>query len=342
MTRVLEMGPPPEVVSEGERPGPLETTVLPGGLVALDHHPMIDLWRRRGREEHAGDVDGRAPVGARAPGALRGLGDGRGDGAVDVRRLFAPEVPHCHYYHARPYGAIWDQREGLQAQVKLLGITYAIFDSVMPAISGAEGGPESAANVSRYFSEVAALGRLGSLHLAHVTKATRDDDQKVRRASAFGSAFWQNLARIGYFADADDDGTSSTRTVGLYRTKGGVLSKARVHDLALNFTYDDTVEDGTGQIEVTVGNLLDSPTLAARVGYGRRIEALLRGGSQTTPEVAEHLYGDTAPASLDKTRSLLNKLAKAGKVFNIAEGAGGGRGVIGRWAIPTNRTENRT
>jgi len=334
VTKALAAGPPPVNLSEGAPPPPVSVTVLPAGVVVLNRLPMLIAAD--------GEV-GKSTLALWMAGHLTAHGhrvlyaDWEQDEDIAKQtlwRLFAPEVPPVHYYAAKPYGAIWDQQEGLQAQIKTLGITYLICDSVVPATQGGDG-PESAGLAARYYGTVASLGPLGSLHLAHVTKASREDDKKAARATAFGSAFWQNLARIAYFADSDDEGLTSTRTVALYRTKGGTLAKARVHDTALDFAYDDTVADGTGRIDVTPGNLLDNPVLAQRVGFARRVTAFLHRSTATTPEIAEHLYGDAEEAQLGKARGVLAKLVKQGRVVNID--AGTGRGHTGRWALTTNR-----
>src|SRR6185503_1093343 len=50
--------------------------------------------------------------------------------------------------------------------------------------------PEAAEVAGRYFQSVRSLGAIGTVHIAHVTKALEGSDLKP-----FGSAFWHNGAR---------------------------------------------------------------------------------------------------------------------------------------------------
>lgn len=333
----LSMGPPPVLVTELEAPGPVAITTLPGGLVVLDKLPMLIC---------ADGETGKSTLAAWMAGHLTAMGhtvlwldweEGLEDFTEKLHRLFPGTVPDVYYHYAKPYGPIWDQRESLAQRMRLLNISYLIVDSVAGAIAGSDG-PESAANVSRYFGEIGALGQVGSLHLAHVAKVVRDDDKKdKKRPTAFGSVFWQNFVRLAYFADTDDEGLTSTRTVALYRTKSNRLAKARVPHLALDFVYDDSVVNGT--IDVRPSELLANPTLSSRLSYGQRILAALgRGGTMSTSQVAEHLYGSDSETTKTRARFQLNQLEARDKVVNLE--TAGGRGREGRWALVTRRTEH--
>jgi hypothetical protein len=78
------------------------------------------------------------------------------------------------------------EQDRLRALALEHGITYAIFDS---AAYGCKGAPESAEAAIGYFRAVRSLGTVGTLIVAHVTKAEEGDKRP------FGSGFWHNSAR---------------------------------------------------------------------------------------------------------------------------------------------------
>lgn len=332
----LRMGPPPLLMSEQTPPSAVAFTTLPGNLVVLDKLPMSIC---------ADGETGKSTLAAWMAGHLTAMGhrvlwldweEGPDDFTDKMHRLFPGMVPDVYYHYAKPYGPIWDQREALQERIRLLNITYLIVDSVAAAIAGSDG-PESAANASRYFAEIGALGQIGSLHLAHVAKTIREDDGKARKKpTAFGSVFWQNFVRLAYFADTDDEGLTSTRTVALYRTKSNRLAKARVPHLALDFTYDDSVSNGA--ITVTPASLLDNTALSERLSFAQRILAALKHKNLTTGEMATHLYGSDDEPNRNRARAQLSKLEQQQKVINLA--GRGGRSEA-TWGVLDGRYDNR-
>jgi hypothetical protein len=98
-----------------------------------------------------------------------------------------------------------------------------------------------------------------------------------------------------------------------------------------------SVTDGTGRIDVTVGNLHDHPSLAKGTSYGSRVAALLRRGPATTPEISEHLYGAEDPAQ-KRVRALLSDMAKKHLIVNLEQGTG--RGHVGRWGLLDEHRES--
>jgi hypothetical protein len=81
------------------------------------------------------------------------------------------------------------------------GVTYAILDR---AAYGCQGAPESAEAAIGYFRGIRSFGNIGTLIIAHVTKA-EDGDKRP-----FGSGFWHNSSRSTYHvrrSNPDDDGS---------------------------------------------------------------------------------------------------------------------------------------
>jgi hypothetical protein len=108
-------------------------------------------------------------------------------------RLFGDEMPNVLY--ARCDRPLVIEVDRLRRMVQDHGITYVVFDSVAFACLGP---PEAAETASAYFGALRQLGTVGSLHVAHVSKA-EGGDQKP-----FGSAFWHNGARLTWHVSAED------------------------------------------------------------------------------------------------------------------------------------------
>lgn len=116
-------------------------------------------------------------------------------------------------------------------------IDYWVVDSVAPACGGE---PESAEIAAAYFNALRSLGG-ASLSIAHVSKAGSSQDQKP-----FGSTFWHNLARLTWFAKAQevDDGLS----IGLWNRKNNLGRLHPPFTIDIDFT-DPIVGFRTGVLD---------------------------------------------------------------------------------------------
>lgn len=108
-------------------------------------------------------------------------------------RLFGSEMPAVRY--ARCDRPLVVEVDRLRRLVQDHDISYAVFDSVAFACAGP---PESAEVASAYFGALRQLGEIGSLHVAHVSKAEGGEFKP------FGSTFWFNGARLIWHVAAEE------------------------------------------------------------------------------------------------------------------------------------------
>jgi len=190
-----------------------------------------------------------------------------------LERLFGPQMPRITY--ARCERPLIFEADRLRRIVRENGIEFAVFDSIAFACDGP---PESAEVAGRYFRAVRQIG-VGSLHVAHVSKAEGADKKP------FGSAFWHNGARSTWYAQlADGLADSDVLNVGLFHRKAN-LSRLRS---AVGFTITFT-EDGTTFRRTEVA---DSPDLAGQLSVRQKMAYLLRKGAMTPESVADEIEAD--------------------------------------------------
>lgn len=112
---------------------------------------------------------------------------------VRHERLFGADMPAVWY--ARCERPLVVEVDRLRRLVQDHGISYIVCDSVAFACLGP---PEAAEVASAYFGALRQLGPIGSLHVAHVSKADGGDQKP------FGSAFWHNGARVTWHLAGDE------------------------------------------------------------------------------------------------------------------------------------------
>lgn len=187
-----------------------------------------------------------------------------------LERLHGPDMPVVHYLRCdRP---LVDEADRIRREVRRLNIDYAIFDSIAFAIGGR---PEEAEAAMNYFRAIRQIG-IGSLQLAHVTKAD-DGDKKP-----FGSSFFHNSARATWFvkqAGVSPDG--HRLTVGLFNRKSNLGRLQPAVGFEFNFDADRTI--------VTPCNIADVRDLSGQLPTWQRISHELKHGAKTIAELAEEL-----------------------------------------------------
>jgi hypothetical protein len=223
--------------------------------------------------------------------ACRGLRVGLADWELDASdhrlrlgRLFPEKLPPVRYLRCER--AIVHEADRLRRWVREHQLDYVVFDSVAFASAGA---PESAEVAMAYFQVVRALGAVGSMHVAHITKAHEGADRRP-----FGSAFWHNSPRATWFvklAERDPGGTVSR--LGLYPRKWNLGPLPPSVGLELAFSSDRTT--------VRRADVAETPELAAQLPLRARIAAAVRSGPVTPAELAEEL-GSTAQAIREQVR----------------------------------------
>lgn len=209
-----------------------------------------------------------------------------------AERLFGANLPAIRYVRCtRP---LVYEADRLRRIVLAEQLDYAIFDSVGFACDGP---PEAAEVAGRYFQAVRQIGSIGSLHLAHISKA-EGADQKP-----FGSVFWHNGARATWFAKLAEASAAGDRmTIGLYNRKNNVgrLWPA----VAFEISFTDT------QTSFRHVNLSDVPDLAAGLSVRQRMAQLLRRGGMSPEAIAEEIQADvdTVKRTLRRNRNLFTIL----------------------------------
>lgn len=197
-----------------------------------------------------------------------------------LERLFPGEMPDVRYVRCeRPLVVEVDRLQRIRRDDAL---DYAVFDSVACACDGP---PEAAEVASAYFRAVRQIG-IGSLHIAHITKAI-DGDHKP-----FGSVFWHNSARATWFIKlAEPIPGGDAISVGLYPRKANLSALPRAVGFEIQFRADQTI--------VRRIDLADVDDLAMRLPMAERIRQVLRRGPLSIASIAEQL--DVAPDTIKKT-----------------------------------------
>jgi hypothetical protein len=152
------------------------------------------------------------------------------------------------------------------------------------------GDAESSEVASRYKQHAHTLG-VGSLHLAHVTKAGNTE-------KPFGSAFWHNSARSTWYVQAEDDPSSKGDVTEIdlklfhRKNNSGPKESPRLIRLAIN-KRQDTIQIKSRAIK---GRSTKAPSTPDRV------KAALATGSATRDNLRQQLP-DVDPETLRKTIS---------------------------------------
>lgn len=183
-------------------------------------------------------------------------------------------------------------------------VTYLICDSLGFA---AEGAPEAAEAATGYFRAVREFGALGSLHLAHISKAEQGDQKP------FGSVFWHNSARATWFLKRTDaEATGDGLTVGLYHRKSNVGKLRTPVGIRIRF--------GGTETQIYPTDLAAHEELAAKLPLWLRLKHQLSRGAESTAALADELGAteNTIRKEVTRRRELFTRLAdgKIGLLMN--------------------------
>ncbi len=217
-----------------------------------------------------------------------------------LEQLFGADLP-ADLWYVRCEAPLARDSDRLRRLVAEQRLDYLVFDSVGYACDGA---PESAEAALGYFQALRRLGPVGSLHLAHISKAEGAD----RRP--FGSAFWHNSARATWFIKpSDDSAASDTLSIGVFERKRNLGRQRAPFGLEVQFTPERTTFHRV--------DIATVPEFASRVSINQRIASALRGGSMTREALAAEL--DTNPETLRRT---LNRAISKGQLVRFPGPAG--------------------
>lgn len=202
-------------------------------------------------------------------------------GPEDHRRrlaqLFGDDLPEVRY--VRCERALVHEVDRLRRIAREERLDYAGFDSVAFACDGP---PEAAEAAATYFRAVRQIG-IGSLHIAHVSKA-EDGDKKP-----FGSAFWFNGARACWYLKRTE-GSPDRPDVDL----AIFPRKANLGPLGAAFALRATFADGRLRFaKVDVATLGDDVSAKLPI-WQRMLSATRHQGPLTYAELAEQLSENVA------------------------------------------------
>jgi hypothetical protein len=195
------------------------------------------------------------------------------------------------------------EADRLRRWVRDRQLDFVAMDSVAYASAGA---PESAEVAMAYFQVLRQLGPIGSLHVAHITKAQEGADRRP-----FGSAFWHNSPRATWYVKlAERDPGGSVSRLGLYPRKWNIGPLPPAAGFELAFEPERTL--------VRRADVLDTADLAAGLPVRQRMAAALRRGAMTTQELAEEIEA-TADTVRKTARRNPDSFRSHGGVISLLE-----------------------
>ena len=294
-------GAPLIVLRDVPRPAPDESHVI-DGLPLLARHPMI-LFGDGGTAKSylALYLAGRAErEGLRV--AVYDWELAAEDHRERLELLFGPDMPEVRYH--RCSAPLVQMQDRIRRDVQAEKLDYIFLDSIAFACGGP---PEAAEIAGQYFRAVRSLGPIGSLHVAHVTKAAEGGDRRP-----FGSAFWHNGARATWFVkQAEGMPDSSITTIGLFCRKANLGPLRSAIGYEINFSERSTIFK---RIEVA-----DSPDLATGLSVRQRMAVALRRGSMAPDDLAGEIGADEQTVKRTARRYKHQFAVLPGGLFGLAE-----------------------
>lgn len=167
-------------------------------------------------------------------------------------------------------------------------VTFLVCDSIGFA---ADGTPESAEAATNYYKALRELPAIGSLHLAHISKAEQGDQKP------FGSVFWANGARnTWYLKRTDAEAQGDGMTVGFYHRKSNV---GRLHtDFGMRLEFHGT------ETRIRPTEITDHSELSEKLPMWQRMKGVLARGPLSISELANEL--EAKPDSVRRTANRMH------------------------------------
>jgi hypothetical protein len=240
-----------------------------------------------------------------------------GEHRFRLGRIFGDDMPAGVYY-LKCSTPLPQMIETLREFIRTYGIEFVVVDSIVFAIAGDASG-SSVAN--EYLQAVRTFG-VGSLHLAHTTKARVTNSRRGKDASEipageqypFGSVFWHNGARstwnfvpVGGIAERDET------VVKAFHRKTNTARKLAARTVVLRF------DGSAGRVTVTGEPTAPNSDSAANDRAGtvsERMHAVLRASSMSRTELKARLP-DVTPDTFRKT---LGRESQAGRIVEGPDG----------------------
>ena len=225
---------------------------------------------------------------------------------VKQLRAAHPEL-HKSPLHRFCWLPLADSVEDLKREVKALGVTVVVVDSIVPATGGEV---ERADSVTRLFSALASLN-CASLLIGHVAKG-QDEDKR----SPYGSVFYFNLARSLFEVRKIQEEESGLAKIALFHKKNNLGRRLAPMGFTLSIS-DARAEVGTFDPQ-------EEPEFATGMPLRKRIQAVLKDHeARTVKAIADELDVDA-----ESVRRTLNRFK--GKSWTCLV-VGGGKGNEAEW-----------
>jgi hypothetical protein len=209
-----------------------------------------------------------------------------------------------------------EEAESIRRDFLHHGIRYFAIDSVVPACHDSPNLPDTVIAFNRAARYVAGT-QAGQLWVGHVVKNKEiaDGDETF-----FGSVFWGNLIRAGWFIKAQPSIEGGPLICAYHHRKRNGLPQQPSVGIAIHFEI--------GRIRITRCDLADSaPDLAAGLPLWQRMRDSLRYGAKTIADLAEEL--DAKPEAIKKAAQ------RGTRMFTKLEG---GLGIPPRLALVDRRS----
>lgn len=286
----------PAVLLADVLPPTAERLLYVDGLPLLKDHPMILFGDGgTGKSLLALHFAGRLALKGHKVGLFDWELDA-GEHRLRLGQLFPNPLPRIIY--ARCSHPLCREVERLRRIVKDADLEYIIMDSIGFACDGP---PEAAEQAMRYFQALRTLGRLGSLHIAHVKSGFEGADLRP-----FGSIYWHNGARSTWNVKlASPDSDQPGLQLALHHRKSNTTGRMRSVGFEMRFHADS--------INVEQLDLREVPELASQLPIAERVRAALKSGIRTRKELLEDLDG-VKDASLSR---ILRREKQAGRVLEF-------------------------
>lgn len=227
-------------------------------------------------------------------------------------------LPPIHYQRMR--GKLEDAMPELRRQLDRVKATLLVVDSLGFACAADLKAPEVA------LGAMAGLAGLEITTLA-IGHEAKEDSLTKKKASVFGSVFFQNAARsLWHCRRADDDGTGLV-PVAMYHRKA---NRSRLHDpIGLCVEIENDGEDALEMVSIRPYDISKNESLKGSVTASYLLRGALaraNGTLKTTAALAAEtgLEGDRCGVELGRLRD---------KGIVVQLGGGPGRGNTSQWAL---------
>jgi hypothetical protein len=288
-----QQGEPIKPLADYDEPQ-AETEWTIGGIPILQQHPMILFG-------DGGNAKSYLALWIAATLATRGIRVLYADWEFSPEehrkrlRLLSNGVLPRDLHYVRCSNPLVTESARLSAYIAKEKMQFIVCDSIAFAVPGR---PEDAEHAGAYFRAVRSFG-VGSLHLAHVTKASPDAPDPDK---PFGSVFWNNGARSTWLIKRANEGAEEANTleVALYHKKTNTGKRLGARGLRLSF--------GESNTRVEPFDVLDNDELAAKLPVWQRMQKALKHGPLSVQELAERL--DAPEDTIRKTAKRLDMFIK--------------------------------